>query len=113
MITIETLREYGADTEEAVARCMGNEEFYIKLVKQAIDDEHFEKLREAIAAGDLDEAFSVAHALKGVVANLSLVPLAGPVEEITESLRANDKDKDYATLLKTMDEQLDKLKALA
>ena len=113
MITIETLREYGADTDEAVARCLGNEEFYLKLVKQFLNDEHFDKLKEALAAGDQDEAFSMAHALKGVVTNLSLTPLAEPVEGITEALRAKDEAADYAALLKTMDEQFEKLKSLA
>ncbi|MBQ9443461.1 MAG: Hpt domain-containing protein [Lachnospiraceae bacterium] len=113
MITIETLREYGADTDEAVARCLGNEEFYLKLVKQFLNDEHFDKLKEALAAGDQDEAFSMAHALKGVVTNLSLTPLAEPVADITEALRAKDEAADYAALIGTMDEQLEKLKSLA
>ncbi len=114
MITIETLREFGADTDEAVARCMGNEEFYIQLVKKSLNDDHFAKLKEALSEGDLDEAFSAAHAIKGVVTNLSLTPLADPVVKITEALRANDKDKDkdYSALIETMDEQLEKLKAL-
>lgn len=28
MITIDELRQFGANTDEGVARCMGNEEFY-------------------------------------------------------------------------------------
>ena len=112
MITVEALKEYGADTEEALARCMNNADFYVMLVGKSLDDANFGKLREAIDAKDYEGAFSAAHALKGVVTNLSLTPLAKPVIEITESLRAGE-DRDYSGLLDTMDEQLARLKALA
>ena len=112
MITLEALKEYGADTDEALARCMNNEDFYLMLVGKSLDDANYEKLKEMIAAKNYEEAFSVAHALKGVVMNLSLTPLAEPVIEITEGLRAGE-DKDYSGLIAKMDEQLAKLKALA
>lgn len=112
MITLETLKEYGANTDEALARCMNNADFYVMLVGKSLNDANFDKLKEAIAAKNLDEAFSAAHALKGVVTNLSLTPLAEPIIEITEALRAGE-DRDYSGLLNTMDEQLARLKALA
>lgn len=111
MITLEALKEYGADTDDALARCMNNADFYLTLVGRSLDDANFEKLKESIEAGDYEEAFSAAHALKGVVLNLSLTPLAGPVSEITEGLRAG-KDMDYGPLLKAVDEELAKLRAL-
>ncbi len=112
MITLDALKEYGADTDEALARCMNNEDFYLMLVRKSLDDTNYEKLKEMIAAKNFEEAFSAAHALKGVVTNLSLTPLAEPVIEITEGLRAGE-DKDYSGLIARMDEQLAKLKALA
>ena len=112
MITLDNLKEYGADTEDALARCMDNADFYLKLVGKALDDPNYGKLRERIEAKDYEGAFSVAHALKGVVTNLSLTPLAKPVIEITDSLRAG-KERDYSALLDAMDGQLEKLKALA
>ncbi|MBQ4482245.1 MAG: Hpt domain-containing protein [Lachnospiraceae bacterium] len=112
MITVETLKEYGADTEDALARCMNNADFYLMLVGKSLDDANYEKLKEMIAAKNFDEAFSAAHALKGVVTNLSLTPLATPIIEITEGLRAG-KDMDYEPLLQTMDKELARLKALA
>ena len=112
MITLETLKEYGADTDEALARCMNNEGFYLMLVGKSLNDANYEKLKEMIKAKNFDEAFSAAHALKGVVTNLSLTPLAEPIIEITEGLRAGE-DRDYSDALAKMDEQLAKLKALA
>ena len=111
MITIESLKEYGADTEDALARCMNNADFYLKLVGKSLDDKNYEKLKDMIREKNLEEAFSAAHALKGLVTNLALTPLAEPIIEITESLRAGE-DRDYSTLLAAMDEQLAKLKAL-
>ena len=112
MITVETLKEYGADTEDALARCMNNADFYLRLVGKSLDDDNYEKLKTMIAEKNFEEAFSVAHALKGVVTNLSLTPLAAPIIEITEGLRAG-KNMDYAPLLQTMDKELERLRALA
>lgn len=112
MITVDTLREYGADTDDAIARCMNNTDFYLRLVGKALNDDNYEKLKEAIKAKDYEAAFSIAHALKGVVTNLSLTPLAEPVIEITEHLRAGE-DRDYSGLLEKMDNELARLKALA
>ena len=49
-------------------------------------------------------AFEAAHALKGVLGNLSLTPLYEPVQEITELLR-NRTEMDYTPLLETILEQ--------
>ena len=98
MITIDALKKFGANTEEGIARCMGNEEFYLKLVATVPAQKEFDVLREKASAGDLDAAFEAAHALKGVLGNLSLTPLYDKVCEITELLRAKT-DTDYTQLL--------------
>ena len=98
MLTIEALKEFGADTDEGVARCFGNGDFYLSLVKTVPEEKKFDELKEAIEKGDLDLAFEHAHALKGVLANLSLSPIADPVIEMTESLRVRKKI-DYMPLL--------------
>ena len=111
MITLEALKGYGADTDEALARCMNNEEFYLKLVGKSLDDGNYEKLKEMIKEKKLEEAFAAAHALKGLVTNLALTPLAEPIIEITEGLRARE-DRDYSEPLARMDDQLARLKML-
>ena len=98
MITIEKLREYGADVDEGLARCVNNEAFYLKLVGSVINDTQIEKLEEQLLAGDLDAAFETAHALKGMYANLSLTPIQKPVSEITDLLRTRTQT-DYSALL--------------
>ena len=104
MLTIEKLRAWGADVDEAMARCLNNEAFYLRLVDKALQDPGFDRLKETIAAGNLDKAFDAAHALKGVLANLALTPILDPVREITELLRARTRT-DYAPLLAAIDEQ--------
>ena len=111
MLTLDKLKEYGADTEDALARCMGKEDFYIMLVQKAVKDDKYQKLREAIDAKDYEAAFSAAHALKGVVTNLSLTPMTEPVGQITELLRER-RDTDYSGLLDEIDAERARLEAL-
>ena len=37
MLTIDKLNEYGANTAEGVARCMGNEALYLRLASTVAD----------------------------------------------------------------------------
>ena len=110
MLTIDALKQFGANTDEALTRCMGNEGFYFKLIGKAVEDKNFAALEEAIAAHDLEAAFD-AHSLKGAMGNLALTPIYEPVYEITELLRARS-EADYAPYLKTIAEKRDELAAL-
>lgn len=111
MITIDNLAELGANVGEGVARCMGKEDFYLKLVNMVVADDGYERLKAAIEAHDLEEGFERAHALKGAVSNVSLTPLLEPISEMTELLR-DRSDIDYSDLVNKMFEELDKLRAL-
>ena len=98
MLTTAFLRDWGANVDEALVRCLNNETFYLTLVNKSLQDPSFEKLRTSCESGDLDKAFDAAHALKGVMANLALTPILRPVQEITEMLRAGIA-ADYAPYL--------------
>ena len=111
MLTIDALKEYGANVEEGLARCMNNEAFYLRLVKMAAGDAGFEKLDTAIAANDMDAAFEAAHALKGALGNLALTPVFAPASQLTELLRARTPG-DHAALVTEIAVQRDKLRAL-
>ena len=108
MITVEKLNNFGASTAEGLARCFGNEALYLKLVATIPGEANFGKLKDALAEKNLKAAFEAAHALKGVLANLSLTPIYTPVAEITELLRSNT-DMDYKSLLDTILEKKDEL----
>lgn len=111
MLTIDNLREIGVKPEDGLKRCMDNEEFYLTLVKTVPGDDKFQRLQEALEQQDLDTAFEAAHALKGVLGNLSLTPLSEPVMEITELLRSRT-EMDYTPLLTKIMEQRDILAKL-
>ena len=68
-------------------------------------------MKEALEKKDLNAAFDAAHALKGVLGNLSLTPLVEPTSEMTELLRAG-KDEDYQAWWNKIREQRDKLLAM-
>lgn len=112
MLTIEKLREFGANTDEGLGRCMGNEDFYIRMVLLTLQDAGFDRLKNAVASNDLKTAFEAAHSLKGVFGNLALTPLFEPASEMTELLRAG-KEADYASYLNVILEEKKKLDTLA
>ena len=111
MLTVQALKEHGADVEDGLTRCMNNEAFYIRLVGMALNDGAYESLGEAIKAGDTRAAFEEAHKLKGMLANLSLTPVLDPVSQLTEILR-NDSEGDREGLYAQLMQQRDALKAL-
>lgn len=98
MLTIETLRDFGADVQSGIERCMDDEAFYLELVNMALEDRAFDELSDAVKADDRKAAFSAAHALKGSIANVSLTPLLSVISEMTELLR-EEQDADYQAYL--------------
>ena len=111
MISIDKLKGYGANVDEGLMRCMGNADFYIKLVTKAAEDTRLDLLEQQISSKDLDGAFETAHALKGMYSNLSLDPLTKPIGEMTELLRSRT-DTDYTALLSETKEQFKRLCSL-
>lgn len=112
MLTLDELRGFGANVDEGLARCMNNETFYLGLVATVLTDTKLSELGAALNAGDLDKAFDLAHALKGMYGNLSLYPLFKPINEMTELLRSRTQT-DYSALYNDASSQMEKLKALA
>ena len=98
MITIDTLRRFGAKPEEGLKRCLNNEGMYLKLVNMSLQDASFDRLAAAVGAGDKKAAFEAVHSIKGVMANLAITPLYEPCSEMTELLRAG-KDADYTVFV--------------
>ena len=111
MLSIEKLNEFGADTKAGIKRCAGNEALYLRLVGMVPENSSFNNLYEAIKNNNLSEAFNNAHALKGILANLSLDSLLKPVIEITEHLRNKD-EIDYSDLINVIEEKRKELEEL-
>ena len=111
MLTIDDLREYGADVDQGVARCANNEALYLRLTGMVIDELADGALVKALDEGDPDKAFDIAHKLKGAVGNVALTPLERPISELTELLR-NKADGDHKALLEEIERETEKLKAI-
>ena len=111
MLSIDILREYGANVDEGLARCLDNAEFYIKMVDMGIHDKKFDSLRGHLEAGNLEDGFEVCHALKGVIGNLALDPIFAPLSELTELLRART-ETDYMPLFEKLMGERQKLLSL-
>jgi HPt (histidine-containing phosphotransfer) domain-containing protein len=89
-MTLESLRAFGANTDEGMGRCLNDEPFYLEMVAMTLADGGFEELRGAMDAGDARGAFSAAHSLKGSVGNVALTPIYEPLCALTELLRGKD-----------------------
>ncbi len=111
MLTVDTLTAYGADVKTGLRRCANKEVLYFRLIKTVPGNKGFEKLPEAIAAGNYEAAFEAAHGLKGITSNLSLDSLSGPLTQITEHLRSRD-EMDYQPLLKEIEKKRAELSAI-
>ena len=111
-MTIDTLKEFGANIDEGLERCMGMEDFYLEMVELGISDERFDNLGILLKEGNLDAAFESVHALKGVIGNLALTPLYATINEITEHLRAREQ-MDYGPLYEKLISQRDKIRNMS
>ena len=110
-MTIDDLIAFGANVSEGLQRCLNKEDFYLRMVKKVPGDANFQKLFDAMAAGDLATAFEAAHALKGATGNLSLTPIFAPTAEMTELLRARTQTN-YSTLLAAIRKGRDELEQI-
>ena len=99
MITLESLRAFGASVDAGLERCLNKEDFYLKMVNMALADQRFADLEGVLAQKDYDKAFEMCHALKGTTGNVALDPLYNAICEMTELLR-DKTDTDYSALYK-------------
>lgn len=113
MLTVDALKAYGANTAEGLGRCFNNEAFYLKLVGMGLADGNFDRLKQAMADGDVRAAFEAAHALKGSIGNLALTPIYEPICALTEKLRGQSGAVDDDGLLAEILTQLEKARRLA
>ncbi len=81
----------GSDYREARSRLVDDKRI-CKFVKMFGSDTSFDRLTQAMEAGNTEESFHAVHDLKGVSLTLSLTDLAENASMVTEALRAGDMD---------------------
>lgn len=84
----DDLRAYGCDMTGAMARFLDDEDFYASMYMLVLNDPAFERLGEALRAGDAHAAFEYAHLHKGLTGNMSFTPMYTLLQSIVEPLRA-------------------------
>jgi len=80
----------GINYDTGVNRFAGNAAMFEKFLLKFPDDPTFPDLKAAIAGDDADQAFRLAHTLKGVAGNLSFDELLKNLNPVVETLRAGD-----------------------
>lgn len=86
----QALVRAGIDVDAALARMMGSEALFMRLIRKFPDDENHAQLCAAMERGDAQAALSASHTLKGVCGNLSMTGLFGLFERQVAALRAGD-----------------------
>ena len=86
----EQLEEWGCDIAGALARFLGDTNLYESCLIRVIEDDNFDKLKDALEANDAEETFNCAHTLKGVLANMGITPMYDTVCKIVEPVRGGD-----------------------
>lgn len=82
------LSKAGIDSNEGIARFGGNREVYQAMLERFAGEPYFSRLRDAVEARDTADAFKAAHALKGMVGNLSMNRLYADLCPLVDELRA-------------------------
>ena len=87
---MDKMAAYGVDTKTTLERFTGDEGLYEKCFYIVLKDKNFEQLGNALSEQNYDNAFSYAHAIKGMVGNMGLTPIYDVVSVITDALRVKD-----------------------
>lgn len=76
------------DIDGVMRRFSGDEALYMTCLNGFLDDPTMDELNAAIENGAWDEAFTAAHALKGLAGNMGFVPLFHASAELVILIRA-------------------------
>ncbi|MBR2876082.1 MAG: Hpt domain-containing protein [Clostridia bacterium] len=86
----DVLISAGIDYEEAMDRFAGSTDIYEKFLREMASMKVIEPLQKALTQGNNEEAFKIAHTLKGNFGNLSVKPLFNIISEIVDELKENN-----------------------
>lgn len=92
-VTRNKLESVGIDVDGTMQRFLGNQELFVKFMKKFTNDQEIIKLKEALANKEYEDVYTSAHTLKGVCANLGMIPLFNVFSLMCQDCRANSYDK--------------------
>lgn len=103
----ECYDELGSDFDKVLSRLVSDalvKKFALKL----LDDPSFGQLKAALADGDAETAFRMAHTLKGICLNLGLDNLFTPSQDLTEKLRGANSVEGTDELFAAVEKEYDR-----
>ncbi len=103
MKLVELYTLLSGDYEGTLER-MCSERLVERFVLRFLGDETFPALEKAMAKENYQDAFHIAHNLKGVASNLGLTKLHKVADGLTEALRDGKKPEDDTLLLQVKEE---------
>ena len=89
---LQVLEQNGFETKHTLERFMGKTEIYLRFLGKFLADENMDGLRQAVTYRQVKNAFSYAHTLKGVAANLGIEVLLEKLLSVVEILRGGSFD---------------------
>ena len=90
------------NVEDGLKRMMNNGKLFSKLLLKFKSDPSLAETEAAFEKGDLDNAKTSTHTLKGLAANLSLMELYNQVLELETQLKAGNFNADQLALVKSV-----------
>lgn len=90
MIFEEKLAPFGFDTTEYLRRFDDTPQLYQECLAIYVSGSNIDRLCENYGSGNWEEAFKIAHTMKGSSANLALTKLWDLYSRITEILKTDD-----------------------
>ncbi len=102
----------GEDYDEILER-LGDDHAIGKYIKQFFKGEYDERLNSAIDSGEWEEAYRIAHSIKGMALNLGLNRLASISHIVCRSLRTKDGVSFELNLYKLMKKEYNRAKGAA
>jgi HPt (histidine-containing phosphotransfer) domain-containing protein len=95
------MAEIYVDQEDGKKRVMNNAKLYVRLLGKFKDETKIEPIFAALEAGNYEEAQGLAHTLKGVTANLSILDLNHKVVELEAQIKAKSVSPEAIEAVKT------------
>lgn len=83
----------GIQAGDGLKRVENNRELYESLLCRFTEDFSFSEISEHVRSGDLNTAFRLSHAMKGVAANLSINRLYEKICPLVEALRSEKREE--------------------
>lgn len=97
----DTINKEYIDIDDALRRIGGNETLYKKLLSRFIDGNYLDLMSDAVGSGDMEASARMAHTLKGVSANLSLVKVQSVSTELEHAIK---EGRDHTAKLEELKE---------